>query len=110
MNKCLNLNPSSPLYYCSLGDSLIGLGKLQDAINAYNQAVEFDRADADAYYNRLGNSLMKTGNFSEAVAAFQTAIRLEPLPIYYLNLSSAYRKMGLDHEADQTIGKADKIH
>jgi len=110
LNKCLNLNPSSPLYYCSLGDSLIGLGKLQDAINAYNQAVEFDRADADAYYNRLGNSLMKTGNFSEAVAAFQTAIRLEPLPIYYLNLSSAYRKMGLDHEADQTIGKADKIH
>lgn len=110
LKKCLDINPSNPVYYCSLGDSLIGLGKLQEAANAYDQAVEIDQAGADAYYNRLGHSLMKTGNFSEAAAAFQTAIRFEPLRIYYLNLSSAYRKMGLDHEADQTIGEAGKIH
>jgi tetratricopeptide (TPR) repeat protein len=29
IDKCISLSPGNPLYYCSLGDSLIGLGKLR---------------------------------------------------------------------------------
>lgn len=109
LNQCIAVNASNPLYYCSLGDSLVGLGKLQNAREAYEQAVQGDAGRAAAYYNRLGNSLMNAGNFSEAATAFQTAINHEPLRTYYISLSSAYQKMGLTERAETLRREADKI-
>ena len=76
LNKCIAVNSSNPLYYCSLGDSLVGLGKIQNALEAYEKAVQCDNSRAGAYYNRLGHSLMKAGNFSQAADAFQVSHKL----------------------------------
>ncbi len=108
LNQCIAVNASNPLYYCSLGDSLVGMGKIQKAREAYEQAVQHDAVRAAAYYNRLGHSLMNAGNFAEAATAFQTAINHEPLRTYYINLSSAYEKMGLADRAETLIREADK--
>jgi tetratricopeptide (TPR) repeat protein len=109
LNKCIAVNSSNPLYYCSLGDSLVSLGKIQNALEAYEKAVQYDNSRAAAYYNRLGNSLMKAGNFSQAADAFQSAIQYEPVRHYYLSLASAYREMGLDDQAAIITGEVDKI-
>ena len=103
LNKCIAVNSSNPLYYCSLGDSLIGLGQIQNALAGYEKAVEVDNSRSGAYYNRLGNSLMKAGNLSQAADAFHSAIKHESVRQYYLNLASAYKGMGLNDQADMII-------
>lgn len=109
LNKCLTINSSNPLYYCSIGDSLVSMGNVQDAFDAYDKAVHNDKSRAAMYYNRLGNSLMKAGNFSKASDAFELAIKYEPAKAYYLSLASAYRNMGLAEQANMIISEVDKI-
>ncbi len=109
LNKCIAANPSNPLYYCSLGDNFVGLAQIQEALKAYETAVQCDNLGAGAYYNRLGNVLMKTGNFSQAAEAFQSAINYEPARPYYFSLASAYKGMGLADQADEILCELNKI-
>jgi len=106
LNKCITVNSSNPLYYCSLGDSLIGLGQIPKALKAYETAVQYDNSRAGAYYNRLGHALMKTNHFSQAVEAFKSAIAHDSARPYYLSLAVAYKGMGL---ADKIIREVKKI-
>jgi superkiller protein 3 len=103
LNKCIDVSSSNPLYYCSLGDTFVGMGKIQNALAAYETAVQRDKSGAGAYYNRLGNSLMRAKKFSQAVEAFKSAITYEPVRPYYLNLASAYKEMGFADQADMIL-------
>jgi len=103
LNKCIAACSANPLYYCSLGDSLIGLGQTQNALKAYETAVQYDHSRAGAYYNRLGHALMKTNLFSEAVEAFKSAIVHDAAQPYYLSLAAAYKGMGLTDQADKIL-------
>ena len=111
LNKCIAASSANPLYYCSLGDSLIGLGQIPKALKAYEMAVKYDNSGAGAYYNRLGHALMKTNHFSEAVEAFKSAIAHDAAQPYYLSLAAAYKGMGLTDQADKImceVKKSDK--
>jgi len=110
LNKCIEVNSSHPLYYCSLGDTLVGLGQIQNALAAYEMAVQCDKSGAGAYYNRLGNSLMRSKNFSQAVEAFKSAITYDPVRPYYLNLASAYKKMGFADKADMILSGINQLN
>ena len=103
------MNSSNPLYYCALGDCLIGLEQIQDAFAAYEKAVKIDNSRVGAYYNRLGNSLMKAEKFSQAADAFLSAIKYEPVRQYYLNLALAYKEAGLHEKADMIERDLKKI-
>ena len=109
LNKCITVSSANPLYYCSLGDSLVGLGQIPKALKAYQTAVQYDNSGAGAYYNRLGHSLMKTNHFSEAVEAFKSAIIHDSAQPYYLSLAAAYKGMGLVDRADKIISEVNKI-
>ena len=104
INKCIAGNPDNPFYYCSLGDSLIGLGQIKEGWEAYWRAVQYggDKS-AGAYYNRLGNILFKEKYYSQAAEAFQQAITHDDIQLYYLGLVSAYKAMGLEDEAQEII-------
>jgi tetratricopeptide (TPR) repeat protein len=103
LNKCITVNSSNPLYYCSLGDNLIVLGQIPKALKAYETAVQYDNPGAGAYYTRLGHALMKANNFSQAVEAFKSAIAHDPARPYYLSLAVAYKGMGLADRADKIM-------
>ncbi|MBN1470168.1 MAG: tetratricopeptide repeat protein [Syntrophaceae bacterium] len=109
LKKCLTINSSNPLYYCSLGDTLVSKGKIQEAFDVYEKAVQCDHPRVSLYYNRLGNSLMKAGDFLKASDAFKLAIKYEPAKAYYLSLAEAYRRMGLAEQADVIIREVHKI-
>jgi tetratricopeptide (TPR) repeat protein len=109
LNKCITVSSSNPLYHCSLGDSLAGLGQIPEALKAYETAVQYDNPRAGAYYNRLGHALMKTNHFSQAVEAFKLAINYEPARPYYFSLASAYKGMGLDDQAETILSEVKKI-
>lgn len=108
LNKCINASSANPLYYCSLGDSLVGLGQIPKAFKAYEMAARYDNSGAGAYYNRLGHALMKTNHFSEAVEAFESAIAHDAAQPYYVSLAAAYKGMGLTDQADKIMCEVKK--
>jgi tetratricopeptide (TPR) repeat protein len=109
LNKCITADSANPLYYCSLGDSLVGLGQIPEALKAYETAVKYDNSGAGAYYNRFGHTLMKTNNFSQAVESFKSAIAHDPAQPYYLSLAAAYKGMGLADQAEKILHEVNKI-
>lgn len=110
INKCITLSPENPLLYCSLGDSLIGLGQMKEALESYEKAIQYGGHNSTAaYYNRLGNMLLKAKYFSQAAVVFEKAIKYENIKPYYFGLISAYRAMGLEGQADKIMREVKKI-
>jgi tetratricopeptide (TPR) repeat protein len=110
LEDCISVNPANSLYYCSLGDILIALGRIDEALATYKTAIQYDNASAGAYYNRLGHTLMKAKHFSQAIDAFKAAIEFDAAKPYYNGLASAYEAMGLAdvaHKLLQKINNAD---
>ena len=69
--------PRSINLYNIIGVTNQGLGKLEDAIRAYKQAISLKPDFAEAY-NNLGNALKQQDKLEEAVEAFQKAIDIKP--------------------------------
>src|ERR1700686_601955 len=63
--------------YVELGDKFASLGHLDQAIGAYNIALEFAPTLAVAYLNR-GNAHEAWGDFNEAIADYSKTIELSP--------------------------------
>jgi tetratricopeptide (TPR) repeat protein len=82
--KDANLN----LIYARLGDAYESAGRVDDAINAYKQAIALK--PLPAYYNNLGGVLGRSGKIDEAMAAYQKSAELDPP-----NAAQAYRNGGI---------------
>ena len=75
-----------------LGISYDLLGKYDQAIEAYREALKID-PNLDHVYNNLGYSYLLRGEVGEAVKAFKSAIALNgQKEIYHNNLGLAYSK------------------
>jgi len=94
LQKCLEKAPSNSLYYCSLGDVLVALGKIDDAFAAYEDAGRHNSHYAAAYFNRLGNTLMKVELFAPAIRAFEAALSLDGSIPCRQSLDRACRALG----------------
>src|SRR5512145_1359246 len=60
-----------------LGDVFDRQDRTKEAIQAFQQALEIDPANAQTWHD-LGNAYFKAGAYSEAVDAFHKAIELDP--------------------------------
>ncbi len=65
------------LIYAKLGEAYEVAGRFEEAIAAYQKAVEL-RPEEPSYYNNLGNTLAKVGKIEEARAAYQKSAELNP--------------------------------
>ena len=74
-----------------MGNALQNQGKLEEAIEAYNNAlaIKFDYAEA---YNNLGNALKDQGKLEEAIEAYNKAISFKT------DYAEAYSNMGVTFE------------
>jgi tetratricopeptide (TPR) repeat protein len=92
LEKCIEASPAKPIYHCCLGDALVGLGRVKEALAEYEIAVH--HSNSGAYYNRFGNILAKASYHQEAVEAFRKALKIEPdNPVYARHLALAQDKL-----------------
>ena len=86
--KSLMEFPNSAILYNLVGISNQGLGRLDEAIQAFNAALSLDPTNADAFYN-IGSVLQDQGKLEEAIDSYQKGVLIEP------NYAEAYNNMGI---------------
>ena len=84
----LNKNPDCWLAHNNLAASLVGQGKIEEAISHHLEALRIDPNRTETY-NNLGDSLLRQGNIEEAIAYFRRALQLNP------NFADAHSNCGL---------------
>jgi tetratricopeptide (TPR) repeat protein len=112
LNQVLQLQqqfPRSVNLFNIIGAAHKSLGKLEEAIEAYNKALAIKPDLAETYYN-LGNALKDQGKLEEAVDAYNKAISLKPdLADAYYNMGNALKDQGKLEEAVDAYNKAISI-
>lgn len=70
-------DPARAISLNSLGEVYTALGRAEEAMSAYRQALELD-PDYAAAWNRLGEALSAQARHQEALAAYQRSFELDP--------------------------------
>lgn len=73
----LNLNSEQPLLRYYLGSLLVQLGRLDEAMNQYDQAARFASDNPDLYYE-MGKVRLMQGHDDIAVDKLRESLRLDP--------------------------------
>jgi tetratricopeptide (TPR) repeat protein len=103
-------SPQKARPYCALGAVLAYEGKLEEARQSLERAIELAPRGGQAYIN-LGYVYSLQGKTEEAIAAYEKAIPLNPklLPEIYNNLATIYLKQGQMEKAEALLLKAVEI-
>ena len=92
--KATEKNPQYVGAWFYVGRCYYGLGRYEDAIEAYKQAIRINPDLAGAHYT-LGATYCKLGRYQEAVEAYKQAIRIKPdFAMAHYSLGVAYRNLG----------------
>ena len=90
----------------NLGNTLLKLERLDEALASYSQAIEMKPDFAQAHYN-LGNTLQELGRLDEALASYSQAIALKPdFAEAHTNLGNTLKKLGRLDEALASYNQA----
>jgi tetratricopeptide (TPR) repeat protein len=85
-----------------VGSDLLRLGRVQEAIGHYEQALQI-KPDYAWAHNNLGNALLQAGNVGEAVRHLHEALQLMPgSDVAHYNMGNAFSQAG---HAGEAIGE-----
>jgi tetratricopeptide (TPR) repeat protein/4-amino-4-deoxy-L-arabinose transferase-like glycosyltransferase len=91
--------PQNPRAHQNLGFALSQIGKFQEAIEQYEQALRIKPDYAEAHRN-LGIALSQIGKFQEAIGQYEQALRINPdFAKAHNNLGVALSRIGKTQEA-----------
>jgi tetratricopeptide (TPR) repeat protein len=76
ISRAIRLEPKSD-YLTNLGATLLNLGRREEALKAFDTAVQLKPLDADLWRN-LGNILIDVERPADAILSFQHALKLNP--------------------------------
>ena len=92
-----------------MGNELLQVGKVEDAIAHFEQALRIKPDYAEAH-NNLGIALELAGKIEEAITHFEQALRIKPDYVWaHYNLGAALEKAGGVPEAIEHYEQALKL-
>jgi Tfp pilus assembly protein PilF len=104
--ELLNTYPQTLVAINPLGATLKGQGKLQEAVQAYNKAIQLNPDYAETH-NNLGNTLQGLGRLNEAEASYRQAIALKSdYAEAHYNLGITLQGLGRLNEAEASYRQA----
>src|SRR5262249_29220621 len=107
--KAADLKPSATAY-AYWGMALSASGRLEEARERFQKAIETDPSSPNGY-NQLGLLYLEQQKWDEAIENFSQAIRVSPQwSNYYYNLSRAFSGAGKSKEATDARKKMNEIY
>jgi len=98
--------PGAFIVWNILGFINIGLGRVQDASEAFNKLTELNPTYADGF-NNLGVTLQQQGKLEGAIEAYNKALAIKPdYAEAYTNMGNAHQVQGKLAEAIEAYNKA----
>ncbi len=89
----LNITKNNSIAHYELGMAYDHVGKLNEAVLNYNEALKIDPRYAQAHHN-LGIVLIRQGNTEAAIYHYNQALQIDPnYSKAYYNLAKAYMKL-----------------
>lgn len=82
-------------YLTNLGTALVNQGRREEALKAFDKAVQLEPLDADLWRN-LGNVLIDVERPADAILSFQHALKLDPR-----HFDAAYKAGQLLHQSER---------
>ena len=76
--KAIALKPNYPNVYYSMGLEFQRQGKLEEAMEAYRNAIKHYHDRNDSPYNNLGLLVAQTGDYQEAIKLYRNALEINP--------------------------------
>lgn len=106
LSKCTERAPRDVSGWLNLGNALQRLGRLAEALGAFDRVVALEPRLAPGHFNR-GNALHATGRSTEAAAAFAQAVAINPaFAKGHLNLGLALKDAGHIEQAEEAYRTA----
>ncbi len=100
----------SSIDYTSRGMSLLEKGQIDDAISAFNKAIELNPGNSVAYFSR-GITYFKQGKNENAISDYNKAIEISPeFVAAYQNRGILYRSIGKYKKAISDYDKAIELN
>ncbi len=90
-SHALDVTQNNYIAHNNLGVAYYKLGRYQEAIEAYKQAIRIKPDYADAHYN-LGVACDKLSRWQDEIEAYKQAIKIKP------NYAKAYYNLGISYE------------
>ena len=110
IHKTLQGYPGNPIYFNSLGLSLKGQKKLDEAILCFQKAVDINPLYAEAYSN-MAIVFQEQGDIDTAISLYHKALELDPNDINaYYNMGVALSGLGKTAQALACYKKVVKIN
>ena len=103
------INESDPVYWHNKGITFDVQGKYEEAIQAYNKAIELNQSYAEAWLDKA-SALSQLGKLDEAIKACDKAIEIKPRAIAWFNKGAIFQKLGKLDEAIKAYDKAIEIN
>ena len=102
--KAVALKPD-PSYYNNLGNSLARTGKTDDALTAYQKAIELDPMNTAMYWRNFSIGLYNTGRIKESVDPLKKATAADPknAQAWYLLGAALVNTMDFKQEGDKMV-------
>ena len=106
LSKVVEWLPDESNAWYNFGATLYRARKLDQAIAAYERAIELDPKYTPPH-NGLGNAYRELGRDKDAIAAYGRAIELDPKFAHpHYGLGNVYRVLGLNEDAIAAYGRA----
>jgi tetratricopeptide (TPR) repeat protein len=102
--KAAALKPD-PSYYNNLGNSLARTGKVDDALTAYQKAIELDPMNTAMYWRNFAIGLYNSGRIKESVEPLKKATDADPrnAQAWYLLGAALVNTMDFKQEGDKMV-------
>ncbi len=103
LRQALSEDPTNPTLYQDLGGQYEDLGKYQQALQTYLDALHHG-IQGGLTLSRLGELYLRLGNLKEAISYFERAAQLNPLDVEgQSNLATAYLQNGRLADAERAF-------